>query len=204
MKSITPRLNGLGFTKRKWGIFWKDLAPEILGFFAFGTNPDRKTGAIGFWPNVAVRFQTLSKLESDLLGTEFDKYGATPIARNIGYLMPENTFMEWYAQSPADADDVAAGMVAALEQYGLPFMERYKSLSEAISFMRPNNYGGNVYDSFTLILAYALLGERHKAYEVLNYWVKSVGEDKPHEFRALRQFAQNFNARIASIPASEA
>jgi hypothetical protein len=180
-------------------MFWKDLAPEVLGFFAFGTHADRKSGALGFWPNVGVRFQIVCKLESQLMGTKFDEYGPAHAVTNIGYLMPENTFMEWYARSPEDADDVAAGMVAALEQYGLPFMERYKSLREAISFMRPNTYGGNEDDSRRLILTYALLGERDKAYEVLTHWLEKIGEDS-RSFETLRRFAQNFKARIDSIP----
>ncbi len=204
--AIRPLLEDMGFKKRAGNVYTREVAPGVLGRVGFGQRTNRATGVVQFAPMVGVRYQVLEELYAELMERKFDRYGGRTIGTALGYVMPEHRYLEWAAVSPdeKEAEHIAIGIVERIEYYGIPYMEKYKSLREGVSQMNPQYLGrGNPGGWEPLAIAYAMLGERDKSFEVIAHGLEKSRDGPTWLKKRDREFDRKFRERIDSIPVVE-
>jgi hypothetical protein len=192
---LTARLALLGFHKCPAGHFVKTLGPGVSGYFGYALYTDRRSGEVRAWPVAGVRFHEVERLVSDLMGREFDEHGGFTIGKPIGFFMPRWDLAEWVVNSAADAGRVADEVVAALEEYGLPFMENHALLSDAVEAMSPEQLGGG-HDGARLAATYFLLGEGDKATKVIDHQLARFAKGGYPGAADFQKFARNLRSRV--------
>lgn len=116
---LVPLLEAEGFKKRSGEIFTRNLAEGFSGWL--GLNRARRRDGFELNPVVGVRCQELEGLLSTLMTERQHTYIPPTVAISLGYRMPDRTYRSWTIQEDTIADD-CADIVAAVVQYGVPFM----------------------------------------------------------------------------------
>lgn len=200
-REMAALLAAPGFQKCPAGHFRKYLAEDVFGHFGYALYTDNRTGEVRAWPVAGVRFQAVERLVSELREKEFDEYGSFTIGKPIGFFMPRWDLAEWVVDSVNDLANVAGQVVEALETYGVPFMERYKSLKDAVEEMSPEHFGGG-HDGAKLAVSYVLLGEETEALQVLEHQLARLDKGGYPGANDFRRFAQNLRTRIEADSAN--
>lgn len=126
-KQTRQELLSHGWAKcKKWEIYLKKINENVVGKVSFDYVSHARADLIEFSATVSVSYKPLDLLYTDLTGTDVDPCSTATLAINLGYLMPEKTFLKWHYylnDDHFDAQATAKNMMATFIRYGYPWME---------------------------------------------------------------------------------
>lgn len=133
---LENELSKEGFAQKPTGCFYKALSPEAKGFVGVGSILQQGTLRINVTMGVL-------QLEIERFIARIDKRapkteGAT-IVRHIGYLMPHGKHLFWYLDADEAKTEVCGLLLDAIASYGLPFIERHRTVREVASCLQHND-----------------------------------------------------------------
>lgn len=173
------KMAGIGFQKRKAGIFTLRLNDEVLGWVGLNTA-NYAGGVLEINPTVGVRHQELEVLVSKLTGAKPHQFLPPTICASIGYLMPKRQFIAWSFQEGTDCNALVAEMVEAVDTFGRAFMEQNGHLLALYETMLNSDLGIAHQLDYRIPTACALLGKNTEAEAVLNARLRTMsGKDDP-------------------------
>jgi hypothetical protein len=118
----------LGFRKRSGGIFTTELSPGVVGWVGLNTaTKHQRKGEAEVNPVIGVRHQGVEQLIADLEERPFHQYIPPTISTPIGNAMPQQRYISWLIGGP-ESESTAEDLVAAVNNYGLPFMHEHATL----------------------------------------------------------------------------
>lgn len=133
-KTIARQFAALGFRKRIWGVFTRELSDEVLGWV--GLNYSSKhtlPGHVEMHPVIGVRHQDKERLVAELQEEKFHSYVPPTASNPLDYLISQRgRYRSWPFQRAVEDEVATADMVGAVERYGLPYMDALVS-REALS-----------------------------------------------------------------------
>jgi hypothetical protein len=193
---LRSRLTQRGLAEVSTGHFRYEVAPGVYGDLAVRVHVDEDAGEVGVWPIVGVRIQRLEALIDELNGREVQEDGNDTIGKPVAYLMDHFDLADWSFRSEAEVADQVHRVLAAFEDYGVPFISAHASLTDAVAQMSPSDLGGGHHGE-RLAAAYFLLGDTEKACEVLAHQLRRLEQGEYPGLEESRQFATRLRARVA-------
>lgn len=189
------KLGAIGFEKRKADIFTLNINEGVVGWLGLNKALYRG-GIVQINPVVGIRHQKLETVVADLLGQKPDQYVTASISTNVGYLMPEKKYAAWSFQEGDNGEALVAGMVAAVDKFGRPFMEQAATL-EAIYNTLLNSKRGTPPDplDYRIAVASVLLGKRAEAKTFVDAKLREIGNRTDAAAECFRKFAMKLGER---------
>lgn len=182
--------DGIGMRKHTGEIYTRQVSEDIIGTVGLNSAVHRGDGRMSINPMVGVRHQLLEKYVSELMEIKPHPYTPSTVARNIGYMMPEQTYLQWLFEEGMDNASEFKRMVQAVEVYGFPFMEANSTLNALIETMEQLKLP---YVYYQLPVAYRLVGEEEQAKEVLQRQLEALGDREDAGAQNYKKFASNFS-----------
>lgn len=185
-----------GYRKRTGQIFTLELSTGFLGWLGLNRAVNRGAGSMAVNPVVGVRFEELEQTLETLMDEGPQTYITPTISINVGYLTPENSYKTWVFEEGAHNHNTVADMLAAVEEYGRPFMismadmEAIQRAFEAKEYSLPENR------KFRLPLIYHMRGEEDRVREELQKNLTEIGEREDLAAQRYRQFAERLERRL--------
>lgn len=195
IKAVVPLLAKNGFRKRAGDVFTLDVAPGVLGWL--GLNRATRHGApteVEVNPVVGVRFQNVEQLVAECRGEKFHAYLPPTISVAIGYLMPERSYRSW-TLGPDCSDMSAIAMVAAIVDYGIPFMRSNSNIAVLRQRLEAN-CGFEHQLIYRRPAAALLAGDIEQARVLLDSSLAIISDHADLAATAFREFAETFRRRF--------
>lgn len=153
-----------------------------------------------FFPNVGARHKTVNNLLgelSDLPKSDRSLALLRPnLITNIGYLMPERSHKGWSFPIDADIEKPMDDMIAAIENYGVPFMSELVNEDGFCKTLATGQFTIANYDR-DLPALYFIRGENTLATECVCRGIKARINRHDPEAAQYRKFAAKLQALIA-------
>lgn len=195
---LVPLLEAAGFKKRSGEIFTRQLAEGFIGWL--GLNRAKRPEGFELNPVVGVRCQELEDLLSTLLKERPHKYVPPTVAISLGYLMPDRQYRSWVLRGDTAAD-VGADMVAAIVQYGVPFMASACTLHEVGTLLESSRFASTEHAAYRRPLIKWLLGDRAGALQVCASDGQQLGARSDPAAEHFRQFARGIESLANQVDA---
>ena len=166
-KGLTAISDRIGFKKKKYN-FFKPINDNVFATLGFGMATHTEKGHIYVNVTIGVSHKNVEELRTKLTGYNSLEIMQPTIGRQIGYLMPENSFKEWDFAENMDNSHAYEDILKNIQTYGFAYHESMKdfdSLFEAIYQRVPGvlNQGRDRY----LPIFYYLKGEKQKGLEAI-------------------------------------
>lgn len=129
----------LGFKKDKFDFFNKPLN-DCVQSIGFGHASHIEVGCRYYFMSIYLQYPQLQELAMELNTHIYD------IGTNVGYIMPQNKFIEWRLSKNDSAEfllEYIDNMIFVCKQYAIPFMDMYTTLEDlhiGLSEKRFNNF----------------------------------------------------------------
>lgn len=196
---IADQLTSSGWRRRVPDIFTIDLGSEVLGWIGLNRATHKTGGILLINPVVGVRNQKLEQLVAQFSGTRFHLYNPPTIAGNVGYLMPEDDFLQWAFSSEHDAEALVSELVQTIQDYGMPFIRANVDLEQLIDTMLHARFGFPHQLKYRIPVAYMMLGRTIEARSEID---KNLAEYADAQYQAAvgyRNFAAALQKAIDDI-----
>ena len=188
-------LKGYGFVPRRRGILLQPrFGSDATGWLGLNMATWGLPEKVQINPVVGVRHVPLEKALVALAGWR------APIAcvsRPLGYLMPQNSFMQWDFFASGDLATIANDMAKDVAAYGQPFIDewvdwrKFSKDAEGAELLLDNQ------KLFVLPLVAAINGERSSAEALIRQELERIGDAEDMYSLSYRDFAQKFFLRFA-------
>jgi hypothetical protein len=192
-RGIAERLQVLDFAKRGGVIFTRDVSPDVIGWLGLN-RASRHTppGEFEVNPVVGIRHQGVERVVAELRGKPFHAYLPPTVSSPLGYLMPEARYRPWMVGSGPESADIIADMVAAIAEYGVPFMESNASLPRLCRLLDDRLGLELVYRP---AVAWLLAGEVDRAAALIEEAEAGLGDRADAAAVEVRDFVAAFRCR---------
>ena len=168
----------LGY-KKKGYLFYKQLTSEVSSTVGFNISSGQTITHRSVAPQIGVRYETVEKLLAEIADEDWCKVFSSTISSHIGYLMPENKWIEWdFDKSCENVIPFVENLSAAIQKYAVTYYEEFASLDKIISFSEGLKFGSANYDLFIrLPIMHYLTGDKSKGMEFINNVIMNYPED---------------------------
>ena len=171
-----------------------EVGEGVLGWLGLNrAGRHRRPGEVEINPVVGVRHQAVEQLVAELRGEKFHAYQPPTVSTPVGYLMPDERYEAWIITD--DADEQAAGLVAAVERYAVPFMRSTSGL-EALCCRLDDRMGFDHQLVYRRPVAWLLAGDVDRASALIEAAEAGLGERDDAAASEFRRFAVAFRRRI--------
>jgi hypothetical protein len=193
---VAPLLSKLGFEKRTRGLFTIDIAEGVLGRVGLNrATQHRPPGEAEINPVIGVRHQGVERLVAELRGEKFHPYLPSTVSTPLGYLFPEARYRSWvFGRGPIEP--IAREMVAAIAEYGLPFMRLTAAMPELCRRLE-EGLGIEHQLAYRRPVAWLLAGNPRRATDVLADELGQLGDRTDPAAEELRRFGDALRMRLA-------
>ena len=193
LRACQRPLQELGMKKRTIAAYTLDLSPRRIGTVGFNSGGEHGPYvSLRVNPLMIVTDVLVDRVAQELAGVPPHKpYETSTIFTPLGYLMPQQTYLEWKFSPERPIEDEVRDMTNAIKEYGLPFMRSHDDLAKIIEKMTLRQpWGWPDMIKFQLPVAFAYVGRRQEA----DLYV----EEKLREYRkATYPAAEQFRAFAA-------
>ncbi|WP_146843993.1 hypothetical protein [Cellulomonas composti] len=189
------RLASAGFQARAGGVFTRAVDGEVLGWLGLNRAVGGGGGLVEVNPVVGVRHQALEALIAELLGAKPHRYVPATLSSSLGYLMPASRYRPWMFGAEAPVGVVADELVAAVVEYGMPYVQRHGSLTAIVEAMARGE-GVREFVAVRLPVGYLLLGEAQRALGALEASESAIAHRQDLAAQRFRGFAAAFRRRL--------
>ena len=128
---LQERLEGVGFTKRRQGIFSIDISDDVIGWLGLNRAVEGRAD-LEINPVVGVRNQRIERIVAELTQRPFDKLVPPTLAGHLGYLTPEKRYVPVRFAPGESQEPSAVRLIESLQAYGFPFM---KGLADPVTLL---------------------------------------------------------------------
>ena len=194
MTILAERLEKYGFKREKTHeCFVKMFDNQTIQTIGFNRTAHGQKFVTYLSPSPGIVYKDVLQLELKLrnLGKlKYSDYVGCMIGLPIGYLMPEDTFIEWKFKLNEDVTKEANLMVDAIIKYGIPYMEELCDRDNAVFGLEIGKYKGQ--KEYMLPIFYYLRGNTQRALECIDRYIKkfSVSELEDYEIEILQKLAE--------------
>ncbi|WP_308930998.1 hypothetical protein [Arthrobacter sp. SLBN-112] len=189
------RLLDAGFRKRSGDIFTRPVTDDILGWLGLNRAASRQSPLVEVNPVVGVRHVAVESMVAELLGEKPHGYAPPTLSVSLGYVMPARSYQAWVFTVDTPVESVADDLVAAVNEYGIPYFEHHDSLAAIVQAMS-EGAGFKEHNVFRLPVGYLLLDELEKAQQIITASVDELGQRQDLAAHRLRAFAAAFQQRL--------
>ncbi|MCZ6679047.1 MAG: hypothetical protein O7E52_17575 [Candidatus Poribacteria bacterium] len=189
MDTAQRELRKSGMRKRKGGIYTCQLNQETLGWVGLNRAVGRGDGLLEINPVIGVRHQPLERILADIRGEKFHDYIPPSIGVHLGYLMPQKEYTPWLFAEDRDNAAFVKNMVAAIMEYGQPFMETNSILDALCETMHHSGFGVPDQLAYRLPVAYFILSKITLAEAFLTDQLVALGNRTDLAAQCYRKFA---------------
>jgi hypothetical protein len=197
LKAVVEELRTLKFRGAvRDGRFMFQVAPGVFGGVGLNTMTQGLPVVFEINPVIAVRHDRIESVVDELQPELNDKKRFT-IARPLGYLMPQNTFLTWEFRPDGDHVSVAADLGRKVVEYGLPFMRQFADWDEVSRVIRTTTIIPENQVMIYRPIVYAIDGDMKIAREMVDQELRRVGDKSDFYSIAYREFATRFYEMFA-------
>lgn len=126
MQATVSALSALGFKKRAGGILTIEIGEGVLGWVGLNVSSTAaKIGVLPVNPVIGVRHQAVEQTVAELRGMKAHPYAPPTYARPLSALADNISANSFILHDDEGDEQTVAGLVEAVETYGLPFMHQY-------------------------------------------------------------------------------
>jgi hypothetical protein len=182
-----PLLIEQGFRKRAGAIFTIPITDDVLGWLALNTATKYEpAGQVEVNPIVGIRHRQVEELVARLCEEKPHAYMPATARTPIGYIMPGRRYVTWTMNECAP--DVAREMVAAIVEYGLPFMGDNADLPALLSLLESGHFGPANQVPYRVPAIWLLLGDIERAVSSADAFLERLGGPRDQWTRQYRAF----------------
>jgi hypothetical protein len=153
----------VGMTRRKEGIYTRELGDDHVGWLGLNRAVHRGDGALELNPVVGVRNQQLERLVAQLSDQPFHEYIPPSVSVHVGYLGAERRYLPWLFDEKGQVDKQVRRMADAVVRDSFPFMEANLGLKNLVAALK--KYAPRQSQRVRVPAALLLLGEHDRACE---------------------------------------
>jgi hypothetical protein len=188
-KAVEQELGRIDFARRRAGILTIPVNEDVIGWVGLNRGVAYGDGMLRINPMTGVRHQPLERFIAELHGERFHAYLPATTGMQLGYLMPEQRYVQWVFGEDTDHHETARTLAEAMRAYGIPFMQANGTLGAVYETMRQP---GTSKDDYSIIAALVMLGRPEEAKAVIQ-----------KELKEQAQFCADTGIRRDDIPACE-
>jgi hypothetical protein len=184
----------IGFVRRS-GALLQDRGGGASGWIGLNLATYGLPRSLQINPVVGVRFARLD----EVIPAHRDDIPKKPkpvISKQLGYLMPENSFRGWEFLQSGDHGQVAASLVEAVREYGDPYIEKYADWG---NFTRDIELPGMLMEhekGKVLPIVLAFDGNLERANSIVASELERVASFDDMYAQSYRDFANKFFAKF--------
>lgn len=190
-KKIMPildiRLAEFGFKRKRtpYDTFVKRIDDKTIQCIGFNVAHGH-VGEFFLSPSIGVIYKDMDNIRDKLKGWEPKGDGELGggIGLPLGYLMPENTFIEWFFSRNEDVDSETNKMADAIIKYGFPFLEELSNRDNVIYDLEIGKYPD--LDGTMLPVFHYLNGNIKRAFECIDENIKKFSKSDLEEYEIER------------------
>ncbi|MGA3093246.1 MAG: hypothetical protein ABSD75_32025 [Terriglobales bacterium] len=199
-ETISAELAPSGFSLKK-GSLVTQLSSGFTGSIGLNFSLNRTDGLIGLNPIASIVCRQIEDALVDL--TEGAERRPLPsLSTALGYLTPENRFLEWLfdPNAPPTGHILESKRIAELiVLYGIPFLREHSSISAIVGCLEESRFSFVERADYHLPVAYRLLGEGQKAEALVKRRLSDFDKRRDIAANQYRRFAGNFLSDVARI-----
>ena len=189
---LAKELSSIGFRKRREGIYVLSLTDDISGWL--GLQRTWRAPNLEIFPTVSMDCRSVERKVRSLTGWLGPDPLPTGISQHLGYLMPKHTYTLWNFPLGKNVSGKVADLVGAVEEFGIPFMEKNNTLEALCETMASGKVGTTEQIAFSLPVVLHLLGRREEAGAYLDAELRKFGDAKHEAAKLYRKFAEAFRS----------
>ncbi len=133
LSKIGDQLQKRGFTRRADCIYMKPFGGAVQGWI--GLNRASRFGSMEINLVVGVRYSCIEEMTARLMGKAVEETSPPTIAMNVGYTREEGNYLAVIFDSEESVQSRLDELARALDDWGLPFIEKNSDLSTMIATM---------------------------------------------------------------------
>lgn len=179
----------LGY-KKKGYLFYKQLTSEVSSTVGFNISSGQTITHRSVAPQIGVRYETVERLLIEVVDEDWCKGFSSTISSPIGYLMPENKWIEWdFDKYCENVIHFVENLSSAVQKYAVSYYEKFATLDMIISFLEGLKFGSAKYDLFIrLPIMYYLTGDKSKGMGFIN----NIRMNYPEDYLFTEKYISNF------------
>ena len=193
---LQDRFAGLGFEKRKSGIFSSIISDDVIGWVGLNKATRGRSDALEINPVVGVRNQRIERLVAELAGDTFDDLIPPTIAGNVGYLSPARRYLPFTFAESVSNEEVADQLCEAIKAHGLPFMKKAADLRALVEAMQTLRFGMAEQLSYRIPVGLWLLADTEKAKAFVAAILTEIGMRSDPAALRYKTFATSLTERL--------
>ena len=191
MAILAQRLGEYGYEKKGYDCFVRIIDNNIIQNIGFGCATYGEKYVRYLNPSIGVVYRDVNKMEMQLrnLGpSKYPDYVGSMICKPVGYLMPENTYLEWKFTRDEDVTVEANKMADAIIKYGIPYHEELSNRDNVIYGLEIGKYTGS--REFMLPIFHYLNGNNKRALECIDEFIQKFSSyPSQEEYDILKKLA---------------
>lgn len=173
---------------------------DVLGWLGMNrASRHTRAGELEVNPVIGVRHQAVERVVAELRGERFHAYQPPTVSNPLGYLMPGSRYRSWFVNAADPDPSVVEHLVAAVEEYGLPFVESGSTIAELCELLD----GGLGFEHqlvYRRPVAWALAGDIDRAVGLVDAAEADLGDRDDLAAVELRSFVAAFRNRYEVSP----
>ena len=151
----------IGFKKKQYLFFIKPYTENVIAVLGFGIYTHQMPGHVFVGPFVAVTYKDVEELFCKLCGIDNPVFDFT-FLKQIGYVMPEDSFKEWDMVEGSDNTGVFEDLFKHIKTYGFEYFEKMKDFNNLFQTFEIRGSVVDVSRDRRLPILYYLKGEKEK------------------------------------------
>lgn len=190
IKETESKLSPMGFKKRAGEIFTVEPVAGFLGWIGLN-RAMRESNVVEINPVIGVRCERIEMLVAELEGEKPHPYNPPTVSVSLGYLMPDSCYRPWLFEDLPKVSDGVAGMIGAVAEYGLPFINSALSVDAIANLLLSGKYGIPHQNAYRLPVAFHLSGKNHEADERSTTYLRSLDRRTDLAAERYKKFHRN-------------
>lgn len=147
---------------------------------------------VGVNPIVGVRYRPIEDKVEEWSGEKALTVVGTTITTPLGYVTPNQTYMEWSFRPGTDTAAEIAQIMRSIQDYGLPFMMKHSTLAAVTKALEEGHFTYNDSRRYRLPVAYLLQGKSQLAVQMVNEELSRLETRVDGAAQDYRKFAERF------------
>ncbi|MFI1995284.1 hypothetical protein [Actinoplanes sp. NPDC020271] len=190
-------LRQYGYTVKRRGLLLQPRdKKEVSGWLGLNLATWGLPAKLQVNPVVGVRYVQLEKALVELAGW---KAPVACVSKPLGYLMPQNTFVQWDFLAEGDLTASAEDLASAVGVYGQPFIDKWAIWEDFSAGVAGSGLLLDNQRFFILPLIAAINGDRSAAELLIRQELDRVGGAQDVYSQTFREFAAKLVARAFNV-----
>lgn len=191
---ITEMCKEIGFKKKQY-LYIKPFTENVIAVLHFGIYTHQMSGHVFVDAKVGVTYKDVEEIFCKLCGIDNPVFDFT-ILRQIGYVMPENSYKEWDLVEGSDNTGVFEDLFRNIKTCGFDYYEKMKNFNNLFQTFEIRGSVVDVSRDRRLPILYYLKGEKEKGLKFIEKTIErqqQPGDEEQFDSNYL-DFAERYKA----------